>query len=352
MNTETAFAVASVAASQARRSLPLASRTACKVVRAVAKSSFRGASVKSGNSFFSQRSFDVAPVFSRRSFSVVAMARPTLLDAEAKKSALTGLPGWELVPGRDAIKKTFQFSDFKQAWNFMNRVADKAEAMCHHPEWFNVWNRVEITLSTHDCGGLSQLDVDLAKAIEEFAKKVPGLVRSAPIKEGEAIPMGIKLKTISADALEACSLEGKPAKAEELTTDQIFKGKKVVVFAVPGAYTPTCSLAHLPGFVEKYEQIKAKGVDTVACIAVNDAYVMANWGVAAGAKGLLMLADGSADFATAIGLDKNLIPNGMGMRSSRYAMIVEDGVVKYMGIEQPGSPALVASGADAVLAKL
>jgi glutaredoxin/glutathione-dependent peroxiredoxin len=136
------------------------------------------------------------------------------------------------------------------------------------------------------------------------------------------------------------------------TTKEVFGGKKVVLFAVPGAFTPTCSKQHLPGFVANADQIKAQGVDTIACTSVNDAFVLDAWSKDAGAGGkVVMLADGSADFARQIGLELDLSARGLGMRSQRYAMIVEDGVVKALNVEDaPG--AADKSGADAIAALL
>ncbi len=109
---------------------------------------------------------------------------------------------------------------------------------------------------------------------------------------------------------------------------------QVVLFAVPGAFTPTCSSKHLPGFVEKADEFKAKGVDTIACVSVNDAFVMDAWGKSAGIDGkILMLADGSAEFAKKIGMDIDLFARGLGTRSKRYSMIVENGVVTSLNVE-------------------
>ena len=136
-----------------------------------------------------------------------------------------------------------------------------------------------------------------------------------------------------------------------ISTADIFKGKKVVLFALPGAFTPTCSAKHLPGFVEKAAEIRAKGVDTIACLSVNDPFVMGAWGQDqnVGDK-VLMLADGSADLTKAMGLELDLTPKGFGMRSDRYAMIVEDGEVKALNREEPG--AFEVSSAEAVLKAL
>jgi peroxiredoxin len=138
---------------------------------------------------------------------------------------------------------------------------------------------------------------------------------------------------------------------ESLTTDQLFSGKKVVLFSVPGAFTPTCSAKHLPGFVDNAASLKAKGVDTVACMAVNDAFVMSAWGKGAGADGkVLMLADGNAEYAKALGLEMDATKFGMGRRSQRFSMIVEDGVVQQLNVEPPGQFGI--SSADTALEQL
>ncbi|MDE0785268.1 MAG: peroxiredoxin [Porticoccaceae bacterium] len=134
-----------------------------------------------------------------------------------------------------------------------------------------------------------------------------------------------------------------------ISTSEIFEGKKVVLFAVPGAFTPTCSVSHLPGFVVHVDDIKAKGVDTVACMSVNDVFVVDAWGKASNAEHLLMLADGNADFTTAIGLTLDGTGFGMGTRSQRFAMIVDDGVVSLLNVDQA---ALEGSSAEAILAAL
>ena len=132
-------------------------------------------------------------------------------------------------------------------------------------------------------------------------------------------------------------------------TDQIFEGKKVVLFAVPGAFTPTCSAAHLPGFVVNVDAIKAKGVDTVACISVNDVFVMDAWGKAGNAEQLMILADGNAEFTKAIDLTLDASGHGMGIRSKRYAMIIDNSVVKHIAVDEKG---LDVSSAEAILAAL
>jgi len=158
------------------------------------------------------------------------------------------------------------------------------------------------------------------------------------IKVGDKIP-SVKLMTMTADG------------PKPISTDEIFKGKKVVLFALPGAFTPTCSAKHLPGFIEKNAAVKAKGVDTVACLSVNDAFVMGAWGKdqKVGDK-VMMLADGSGEFTKAVGLELDLAARGLGMRSQRYAMVVDNGVVKTLNVEAPG--AFEVSSADAVLKSL
>ncbi len=134
------------------------------------------------------------------------------------------------------------------------------------------------------------------------------------------------------------------------TTDDIFKGKKVALFAVPGAFTGTCHKQHVPSILASFDGLKAKGVDTVAVTAVNDASVLDAWKKATGADKVEFLADGSADFAKAIDLSLDLSGNGMGTRSRRYAMLVEDGVVKTLQIDEPGK--FEVSGGDALLKQM
>jgi peroxiredoxin (alkyl hydroperoxide reductase subunit C) len=142
-----------------------------------------------------------------------------------------------------------------------------------------------------------------------------------------------------------------PEGPKEVSTDEIFRGKKVVLFAVPGAFTPTCSAKHLPGFVQNADKIKAKGVDTVACIAVNDAFVMNAWGKDQGTDGkVTMLADGSATFTKALGLELDLTARGLGIRSQRYALLAQDGKVTHLAVEPPGG--FDVSKAESVLAAL
>ncbi|MEL7728662.1 peroxiredoxin [Citromicrobium bathyomarinum] len=123
---------------------------------------------------------------------------------------------------------------------------------------------------------------------------------------------------------------------EPVDTREFFAGRKVALFAVPGAFTPTCSAKHLPGFVEKAEELKAKGVDEIACISVNDPFVMGAWQKADGGEEVTMLADGNGDFAEAVGLTMDGSNFGMGKRSQRYSMLVDNGEVRKLNVEQPG----------------
>jgi len=136
---------------------------------------------------------------------------------------------------------------------------------------------------------------------------------------------------------------------QNLTTEDIFAGKKVVLFAVPGAFTPTCSQAHLPGYVTLADKIKAAGVDEIVCLSVNDAFVMAEWGKQQNASEVMMLADGGADFTKAAGLEMETGAFG-GVRSVRYAMIVEDGVITTLNVEEPKEFKI--SDAETILAAL
>ena len=158
------------------------------------------------------------------------------------------------------------------------------------------------------------------------------------IKAGAKIPAA-SLKTMSAEGMQT------------ITTDELFKGKKVVLFALPGAFTPTCSAKHLPSFVQLADKIRAKGVDTIACLSVNDAFVMDAWGKSQKVgDNVTMLADGNGDFTKAVGLTMDGTGYGMGVRSQRYAMVVENGVVKTLNVEAPG--AYEVSSAEAILKAL
>jgi peroxiredoxin len=136
-----------------------------------------------------------------------------------------------------------------------------------------------------------------------------------------------------------------------VNTDELFKGKKVVLFAVPGAFTPTCHRNHLPGFVKNADAIKAKGIDTIAVTGVNDVFVMDAWKKASGGDAIEFLADGSGNWAKALGLTLDMTERGLGVRSQRYSMLVEDGVVKALNIEEGPGKAEV-SGADNLLKAL
>ena len=144
-----------------------------------------------------------------------------------------------------------------------------------------------------------------------------------------AISVGDRLPDVT---LTKAGAEG----PEQVQSSDYFKGRKVALFSVPGAFTPTCSARHLPGYVEKADELKAKGVDEIACTAVNDAFVMGAWQGANDAQDVTMLADGNGDFAEAVGLTMDGKGFGMGTRGQRYSMIVEDGVVKELNVEQPG----------------
>ena len=138
---------------------------------------------------------------------------------------------------------------------------------------------------------------------------------------------------------------------QKFSTDVIFAGRKVVLFGLPGAFTPTCSMNHLPGFLLAHDDLKAQGVDTIACTAVNDIFVMKAWAKATGSEGkIMMLADGNGEFATAVGLEFDLAAAGMGRRSQRYSMIVENGVVKTLNVETERG--VNVSGAETVMQQL
>lgn len=158
------------------------------------------------------------------------------------------------------------------------------------------------------------------------------------IKVGEKMPSG------------TFTMPG-PDGPQKITTDQLFAGKKVVLFSVPGAFTPTCDARHLPGFVQHAADFRAKGVDTVACMAVNDVFVMKAWGKASAVEDkVLMLADGNAEYARALGLELDATGFGMGIRGQRFALIVDNGVARGVFVEGPGE--FKVSSAENVLAQL
>ena len=158
------------------------------------------------------------------------------------------------------------------------------------------------------------------------------------IKVGETIPA-------------AKLMQGTSEGPKEVSTEELFKGKTVVLFGVPGAFTPTCSAKHLPGFVQNYDALKAKGADVVACMAVNDAFVMGAWGKDQGVgEKVVMLADGSADFTKKLGLELDLTARGLGLRCQRFALVAKDGKVTHVAVEAPG--AFEVSKAEAVIEAL
>ncbi len=158
------------------------------------------------------------------------------------------------------------------------------------------------------------------------------------IKQGDKMPAGT-FKQMTKDG------------PQNLTTDQLFAGKKVVLFSVPGAFTPTCDAKHLPGFLQHAAALKAKGVDTIACMAVNDVFVMNAWGKASNVgDNVLMLADGNAEYAKALGLELNASGFGMGIRGQRFAIVVDNGVATKVLVEGPGE--FKVSSAEHVLSQL
>jgi len=160
--------------------------------------------------------------------------------------------------------------------------------------------------------------------------------------------MTIKVGDRLPDATFRVMKDGKPA---DMTVSELTKGKKVALFAVPGAFTPTCSVKHLPGYKEKAAELRKKGVDTIACVSVNDVFVMNAWGKDQNVgDDIVMLADGNGAFAKAIGLELDASGFGMGSRSRRYSMIVDDGVVKQLNVEQGGE--FKVSAADYMLGQL
>ena len=162
------------------------------------------------------------------------------------------------------------------------------------------------------------------------------------IKVGDTLPDATLFEFFDVEG-NGCSLGPNAFKTADIT-----KGKKIVVFGLPGAFTPTCSAQHVPGYLKNFDALKAKGVDEVWCVAVNDAFVMGAWGREQGSAGKVrMMADGSAEFTKKIGLDFDLTARGLGIRSQRYAMVVENGVVKALNLEAPGK--FEVSNAETVL---
>jgi peroxiredoxin len=151
--------------------------------------------------------------------------------------------------------------------------------------------------------------------------------------------------TVPSATLKVMGSEG----PKDITTDELFKGKKAVLFAVPGAFTPGCTITHLPGFVVNADKIKAKGVDNIVCLATNDAFVMDAWGKTQNADEIIMVSDGNAEFTRKLGLELDLTRAAMGVRSKRYAMILEDGKVAYLGVDDKG---VKDSSAEAIVEQL
>jgi glutaredoxin/glutathione-dependent peroxiredoxin len=165
------------------------------------------------------------------------------------------------------------------------------------------------------------------------------------IKVGDRLPAGTLQEFYEVEK-DGCSIGPNAVKVEDLT-----RGKKIVIFGVPGAFTPTCSAKHVPGYVANYDKLKARGVDTIACMSVNDAFVMGAWARDQKTEGKVrMLADGSADFTRALGLALDLNARGMGTRCQRFSMLVDDGVVKTLNIEAPGK--FEVSDAETMLTQL
>ncbi len=157
------------------------------------------------------------------------------------------------------------------------------------------------------------------------------------IRVGDTMPSGT-LHTMTADG------------PSPVSTDELFSGKKVVLFSVPGAFTPTCSARHLPGFVNRAAAIRARGVDTIACMAVNDAFVMGAWAQDQNVgDSVLMLADGNCEYSKALGLESDFFGNGMGMRGKRFSLLVEDGVIKQVNVDEDG---FASTSAEAMLEQL
>jgi len=169
----------------------------------------------------------------------------------------------------------------------------------------------------------------------------------ATVKVGDTIPEGTFTYVPYSPETDSVTACGVPVK---LSTNE-WKGKKVIVFSVPGAFTPTCHVTHLPGFLAKYDEFKAKGVDVIAVVAANDAFVLSGWSKAIGLKDkITALSDTYAEWSKSLGLSVDLTERGLGVRTARYAIILDDLVIKYVGVEP--APGVTVSGADAVLAKL
>ena len=166
------------------------------------------------------------------------------------------------------------------------------------------------------------------------------------IKVGDKLPDGKLMESTEFDSSTQCAMPPK-----EVNVAEAAKGKKIAIFGLPGAYTPTCSAKHVPGYLQNLDQLKKKGVNEVWCVATNDAFVMAAWGRDQKAGGKIrMLGDGSADWTKKLGLELDLTARGMGVRSQRYSMLVDNGVVKKLNVEAPGKYEV--SGAETMLGQL
>jgi peroxiredoxin len=166
------------------------------------------------------------------------------------------------------------------------------------------------------------------------------------IQVGDRLPEGTLAESTDFDSATGC-----PLKPETVSVAEAAKGKKIVLFAVPGAFTPLCSAQHLPGYVEHFDALKAKGVDEIWCLSVNDAFVMAAWGKDRHAGGKVrMMADGSADYTKKLGLEQDLTAKGLGVRAQRFALVAENGVVTHVAVEAPSK--FEVSSAEAILGTL
>eukprot|EP00232_Nephroselmis_pyriformis_P000152 CAMPEP_0182908670 /NCGR_PEP_ID=MMETSP0034_2-20130328/35334_1 /TAXON_ID=156128 /ORGANISM="Nephroselmis pyriformis, Strain CCMP717" /LENGTH=210 /DNA_ID=CAMNT_0025044861 /DNA_START=13 /DNA_END=645 /DNA_ORIENTATION=- len=182
--------------------------------------------------------------------------------------------------------------------------------------------------------------------------RVPAALRLKPVRASRgnaqkvyAVAVGDKIPDVELSSFDS---EGN---MQTMSTRDLCAGKKIVLFAVPGAFTPTCSLKHLPSFIDRADDLRAKGIDDICCVAVNDAFVMDAWGKSVGADDkIMMLADGSAKLAKALEVSLDLTDKGLGVRSRRYAMLLDDGVVKTLNLEEGG--AFTVSSAEDILAKL
>jgi glutaredoxin/glutathione-dependent peroxiredoxin len=165
------------------------------------------------------------------------------------------------------------------------------------------------------------------------------------IKVGEKLPEGTLYESTEFDSATSC-----PLKPQALAVSDLVKGKKIVIFGLPGAFTPLCSAQHLPGYIANYDKLKAKGVDEIWCVSVNDGFVMAEWGRHLKATGKVrMMGDGSATYVKALGLDQDLTAKGMGVRSQRFALIANDGKVEHIAVETGG---FEVSNVESILSKL